>query len=293
MTDARGSEAEKVARATEVWPYDTEPPAGIVRTVLAYTSPGGRDVELTSFRREAQPKKPRPAMVFIHGGCWLFGDKHQFYRQSARLAEKYDMFCVSIDYRLSGEAMYPAALHDSKAAVRWVHSVAAEHNIDTSRIAVAGGSCGAHLAALVAVTNGLDQFEGDGGHADSSSDVHLAVLFNGHNDLVHYAKIGMGLSMMTPFFGGTFDEVPDLYREASPVQWATKDAPPMLFLHGDQDEGMHQSIIMAGRLKPLGVPAEVEIYKGVGHAWFNGEQEWQDTMDRVEEFLVKYFHLNG
>ena len=298
MHNENRENAEDIARRVEQWPYNVPLPTGVVAEEAVYGSPGGRDLDLTFIRRERNPDKPRPAIVFMHGGCWKFGDKHQFYRQAARLAERYDMFGVSIFYRLSGEAMWPAALEDGKCAVRWVHSVADTHkvadthNIDTSRIAVAGGSCGAHLAAMVATTMGIEKFEGDGGNQESSSHVHLAILFNGHFDLVHYAKIEMALSMMTPFMGGTLVEVPDNYREASPVQWATKDSPPMLFLHGDQDPGMHQSIIMAERLKPLGVPAEVEIYEGKGHAWFNKERDWQISLDRVEEFLVKFFQLD-
>ena len=291
MPDENKETVEDIARRTERWPQDHQFPAGVVAEEAIYGSPGGRDLTLTFIRREKDPVEPRPAVVFMHGGAWKFGDKHQFYRQAARLAERFDIFGISIFYRLSGEAMWPAALKDCKCAVRWVYSVADKHNIDTGRIAVVGGSCGAHLAAMVATTMGVKKFEGDGGHPESPSDVHLAILFNGHFDLVHYAKIEMGLSMMTPFFGGTFEEMPDIYREASPVQWATKDSPPMLFLHGDQDPGMHQSIIMAERLRPLGVPAEVEIYRDKGHAWFNKEPDWQITLDRVKEFLIEHFQL--
>lgn len=293
MSDQNRENVEDIARRTEIWPHDVEFPVGIAVEEVVYGSPSGRDLDLTFIRREKDPDEPRPAIVFVHGGCWEFGDKHQFCRQAARLAERYDMFGVSIFYRLSGESMWPAALEDCKCAVRWVHSVAETHHIDTNRIAIAGGSCGAHLAAMVATTMGIQKFEGNGGHQEENSDVHLAILFNGHFDLVHYAKIEMGLGMMTPFLGGTFEETPDVYREASPVQWATKDSPPMLFLHGDQDPGMHQSIIMAERLKPLGVPAEVEIYKGKGHAWFNKEPDWQITLDRIESFLTKHFRLEN
>ena len=291
MPDENRENVEDIARRTEQWPSDVAFPAGIAVDEVVYGSPGGRDLDLTFIRREKDPAEPRPAIVFIHGGAWKFGDKQQFYRQMSQLASRYDIFGASIFYRLSGEAVWPAAIEDCKCAVRWVHSVAGKHNIDTGRIAVAGGSAGAHLAAMVATTMGLEKLEGDGGHPENSNDVHLAILFNGHFDLVHYSRIEMGLSMMTPFLGGTFEEVPDIYHEASPVQWATKDSPPMLFLHGDQDPGMHQSIIMAERLKSLGVPAEVEIYKDKGHAWFNKEPDWRITLDRIEEFLVKHFGL--
>jgi acetyl esterase/lipase len=289
MPDEKKESAEDTVRRVERWPDDVELPAGVIAEDAVYGSPGGRDLELTFIRREKDPERPRPAVVFMHGGGWKFGDRAQFYRQAARLAERYDIFGASIFYRMSGEAAWPAALHDCKCAVRWVRSVADKHRIDTSRIAVAGGSAGAQLAAMVATTNGVERFEGDGGHPECSSDVHLAILFNGHFDLVHTAKMDMAQDMLAAFLGGTLEEVPDVYREASPVQWATKDSPPMLFLHGDRDPGVCHSFIMAKRLEPLGVPAEVEIYEGKEHAWFNKDPDWRITLERVEGFLVKYF----
>ena len=117
---------------------------------------------------------------------------------------------------------------------------------------------------MMAVTNGVERYEGDGGHAQYKSDVHLAILFNGEFDMWDLVAKGSLTQPMRQFFGGTPEAVKGRYDEASPVKWLTVDVPPMLFLHGDQDKCVShaQSVAMVARLSELDVPAEVEIYPG-------------------------------
>ena len=194
------------------------------------------DTELKLDLARPQSDGPFPAIVFIHGGSWKFGGKGQFNRQAAWLADRLDIFGACIEYRLSGEAQFPAALQDAKCAVRWVRSVADRYQIDVNRIAVCGGSAGGHLSAMMAVTNDIRDYEGDGGHADFRSDVQLAILYNGEFDMWDLVKKGSLIDAMDAFFGGSSEEIPRRYDEASPILRVTKDTPPMLFLHGDQDD---------------------------------------------------------
>jgi acetyl esterase/lipase len=260
---------------------------------VVYGSPGGRDLHVDLYLRKELPKQPRPAIVFIHGGSWRGGNKTQFRRQAAWLADRLDVFGACIEYRLSGEAPFPAALEDAKCAVRWVRSVADEYRVDPKRIGVCGGSAGGHLSAMMAVTNGIEKYEGNGGHADFSSDVGLAILFNGEFDTWDLVEKKSLIDAMKAFFGGTHDEVPDRYDEASPIKRLTKETPPMLFLHGDQDRCVshEQALAMVRRLDELGVPAEAEIYPGKPHAWFNKDPDWKITIRRVEPFLVEHFGM--
>ncbi len=177
--------------------------------------------------------------------------------------------------------------------MRWVRSVAEKYNIDTNRIAVCGGSAGGHLSSMMAVSGGVKKYEGDGGHAKFSSDVQLAILFNGEFDTFDLLKKGSLIGAMNQFFGGSFDEVPEVYRECSSVLRVHKDCPSMLFLHGTKDGCVshEQSVAMVKRLKELGVPAEVELYEGKPHAWFNKPADLEITMDRVEPFLEKHFKV--
>ncbi|HUT88199.1 MAG TPA: alpha/beta hydrolase [Thermoguttaceae bacterium] len=260
---------------------------------VVYGSPGGRDLHLDVYLRKELPKGPRPAIVFIHGGSWKSGNKTQFRRQAAWLADRLDVFGACIEYRLSGEAQFPAALEDAKCAVRWVRSVAEKYRIDPKRIGVCGGSAGGHLSAMMAVTSGIEKYEGNGGHGDFPSDVRLAILYNGEFDMWDLVEKKSLIDAMKVFFGGTHEEVPERYDENSPIKRLTKDTPPMLFLHGDEDRCVshEQALAMVRRMKELGVPAEAEIYPGKSHAWFNNDPDWKITIQRVEPFLVKHFGL--
>ncbi len=97
---------------------------------------------------------------------------------------------------------------------------------------------------------------------------------------------------MYDFFGGYPWEIPEVYGSASPFLRVSEDAPPMLFLHGDQDRYPHrQSIAMHERLKHYGVYSELEIYKGIKHAWFNHPEHCPQTTQRMEKFIVERFNL--
>ena len=117
----------------------------------------GRDLTADVFTPKEIPSSPRPAIVFLHGGSWMFGNPSQFHFHSSCLASKYGFFAVSVDYRMSGEAQFPAALQNTKCAIRWVRSQAEKLNIDPNRVAVAGGSAGAHLSSMVATTAGVEK----------------------------------------------------------------------------------------------------------------------------------------
>jgi hypothetical protein len=96
----------------------------------------GRDLTGDVFTPTRIPSAPRPAVVFLHGGSWMHGGPSQFHFHANRLADRFGMFTISVDYRLSGEARFPKALQDAKCAIRWVRSRADELNIDPDRVAV-------------------------------------------------------------------------------------------------------------------------------------------------------------
>jgi len=281
--------ASDLVKKTEVWPNEISPISGVECFEYIEENLDNCQLDVTYFTR-TNTTKLRPAMIFIHGGSWKHGDKKQFYRQAAFLAEKFNVFGVCVEYRLSGVAKFPAALEDCKCAVRWTRSVADKFQIDTNRIGVCGGSAGAHLSALIATTNGLSKYEGSGPYQSFSSEVHLAVLFNGHFDLIDQLKDHIQDEDMFAFFGGYPWEIPCIYGAASPFLRVCKNTPPMLFLHGDKDWFPHrQSIAMHERLEHYGVYSELEIYQGKGHAWFNFEPDNQITTKRITKFIEEIF----
>jgi len=293
MKTERDRIADEIVQRTERWPDRIEVPDDIESGELVYNPTPQQDLSLTWFTRK-NTDASRPAMVFIHGGGWKHGDRWQFYRQGLYLAQKHNIFSVCIEYRLSKVATFPAALQDCKCAVRWVRSVAEKYQVDSQRIGVCGGSAGAHLASLVALTGNVEKYEGEGPYQDFDSDVHLAVLFNGHFDMADQLRDHVQDADMHQFFGGHPWEIPGVYGEASPFLWVNEKSPPMLFLHGDQDHYPHrQSIAMQERLRHYGVDSEVEIYKDIGHAWFNEQPHCEITTRRMSEFVERIFGLKA
>jgi acetyl esterase/lipase len=269
-------------------------PPGVLfqpRTVIGRA--GARELTADLLTPETLPARPRPAIVFLHGGAWRLGSPSQFHFQGARLAERFGCLAVSVDYRLSPEATFPAALHDAKCAVRWVRSVARELKVDPRRVAVAGGSAGAHLAALLSTSAGIAEWEGDGGHAEFSSRADLAVLFNGSFDLPRLVREGRLVGVLRQFLGASYDERPELYRNCSPSERVQPGLPPTLLLHGTRDACVPhtQAAAYAERLRAAGVHVEVELYEGAEHAWFNEEPARSATCERLERFLVERFGL--
>lgn len=259
-----------------------------MRTGVVYGTGGDRELKLDLFLPK-DGNALRPAVVFIHGGGWRGGNPGQFHRQAAHLASV-GYVCASIEYRLSGEAQFPAALEDAKCAVRWMRANAEELQVDADRIAASGGSAGGHLAAMVATT-GPGLFEGEGGNADQSSEANLAVCFNPVVDLAAMGKARPDHPMLVAFLGKTFEDDPDLYANASPITYVDEDDPPMLLLHGTKDTTVpyEQAQAFIEKLTEAGVEAELFTAEDASHAFFNKEPWYTPTVKAMEEFLNKHF----
>lgn len=230
------------------------------------------------------PKQSNPPLiVYVHGGAWRAGSK-----SDVPIAPLIDLgFAIaSVDYRLSTEAVFPAQVHDIKAAIRFLRSKADLFHINTKNVAIIGSSAGGHLAALVGVTNGVHQLEGAVGEAlPESSDVHCIVSFYGASNLrtILSQSTDFGLRMRVPalklLLGGTPEERPDLAKLASPVEHVDPADPPLLLLHGDADPQMppEQSDELAKtyRASDLDVTLVPMIHSKHGGSEFYDEQRTQ------------------
>jgi acetyl esterase/lipase len=220
----------------------------------------------------AMPKDgdgPFPAVVCIHGGGWVGGDRGQMTQTIEALARQ-GYVAVSPDYRLAPKDRFPAPIEDCKTAVRWLRANAAKYKVNPDRIGAVGFSAGGHLACLLGVTGKGDGLEGTGGHADQSSRVQAVVSFFGPTDLRRktWNKV-VEEKNLVPFLGGTLAEKPEEYQKASPLSYAGKDAPPFLFFHGTEDTVVppEQSQALADKLRDAGVSARVIAVEGEGHGW--------------------------
>ena len=167
------------------------------------------------------------------------------------------------------------------------------YGIDPDRVGVCGGSAGGHLSAMAATSNGVAKYEGNGGHADFSSDVQLAVLYNGEFDMWDLVEKGSLIDAMNAFFDGPPDKIPAVYDEASPIKRVTKDTPPMLFLHGDQDTCVshQQALAMVKRPERVEGVGGSRSLQGEAPRLVQQGSGLEDYVQRVEPFLVKHFGL--
>jgi acetyl esterase/lipase len=266
-------------------------PEGVeLKPDVVYASPGGRDLHLDLYLPKSG-SGPFPAVVYIHGGGWANGKKTAFQSQAAYMATK-GFVGACIEYRLSGEAKYPAAVYDSKAAVRWLRANAAKYRVDAEKIGAAGGSAGGHLAALLGTTAGIPAFEGDEGNAGVSSRVRAVAAFNPAVDLVSFGKreSGNAKDSIYKFLGCTYAENPKLWAEATPITHVSPSSAPFLFLHGTADSTVpyQQSVDMMNKLKAAGVHAEIFPAEGANHGFFNKPPFYEPATKRMEEFFSKY-----
>jgi acetyl esterase/lipase len=185
----------------------------------------------------------RPGIVVIHGGGWLEGDKSSFASAKDKVPGNIVDFAAlgfvaaTINYRLSGEAPYPAALEDCKCAVRWLRAHAAEYNLDPDHIGAFGNSAGGHLALLLGMVGKEAGLEGDGPFQDQSSLVQAVVSDSGPLDLPRQYRDGPLRSVIGKFLGGPPEGMLSAaYEQASPSHRKVQSMPPLLLIYGGADD---------------------------------------------------------
>ena len=260
---------------------------------ITYCKIGERKLMLDIFS-PTKSKQKRAAVMIIFGGGWRSGNRAQHYPLAQRLANL-GYVCFTPEYRLSTEALYPAAVYDLKSALRWIHANAKKYNVDTNKIAVLGFSAGGQLAALLGVTVGDEKFEGDECNVKSSSSVNAIVDLDGTLSFVH-PESGEGddskkTSAATYWFGYSKKENPKLWEEASPLTYVGKNTPPTIFINSSV-ERMH-----AGRndfIKVLNenkIYSEVKTFSDAPHSFPLFDPWFEPTVKYIDEFLKKVFEL--
>jgi acetyl esterase/lipase len=245
------------AAAQEATP--TAPPDTIARERdVVYGVAEGQELLLDVARPPARDAS-RPAVVLVHGGAWEMGtDRTSMLEPALALAED-GYVTFNIDYRLTGdpagEHPWPAQLDDVQRAVRWVRANAGRYGVDPDRIGAYGHSAGGHLAAMLGVRDTRDNSDPE--MADYSSRVQAVVALAGQMDLnIPYADDFARRAVVT-LLGGTPDEVPEAYRDASPITWVDAESAPFLIIHGGADPMI--SVEHARRMTDALHVAEVEV----------------------------------
>jgi acetyl esterase/lipase len=248
---------------------------------LEYANVEGKSLLLDMYLPETVDK-PLPVIIWIHGGGWVGGDKRE---RIAVPMVGHGYAVVSINYRFSNEAVYPAQIEDCKAAVRWVRAHANFYNLDPAHIGVWGASAGGHLVALLGTTGDVKELEGDEGNPDQSSRVQAVCDWFGPTDLLKIAEEAKAGDVKnvanadapdsppSRLIGGPIQDNKDKTEKANPIAFITKDAAPFLIMHGDKDPlvPLAQSEILRDALQKAGVEAKLEVIHGAGHGFGNHE----------------------
>lgn len=233
--------------------------------------------------------KPLPVIVFIHGGGWIEGSRTSGANVLRSAVASGNYAGVSVGYRFSNEARWPAQGHDVKAAIRWIRGNAKKYNFDPDKIGVWGGSAGAHLASFLGASGGVEEVEGDlGDYLHESSRVTCVVNYYGPQNFLSTREGAISPAAVRGLLGGAPSEVADIARAASPITYLTPDAPPFFTVHGTDDKTVPygQALDLDDALKKVGVTHSFITWTGGGHRSRSSE-----TRRRVGQFLD--LHLRG
>jgi triacylglycerol lipase len=244
-------------------PIDTraaEAPAAeiTVERNVVYTEPGGTALQADIYQ-PATPG-PHPAVLVVHGGAWIVGNKSQLAFAAKQFAER-GFVAMAINYRLAPQFKFPAQLEDCEAAVRFLHDKAQQLRIDATRIAGFGYSAGGHLVALL----GAGATTSDMPSKSDPTRLRAVVAGGAPCD---FCTLPPETRTLAFWLGGTRGQCPDVYERASPLTHVSPDDPPMLFVHGEHDRLVDKSSprAMSEALGRAGVQSKLIVLPDKGHA---------------------------
>lgn len=214
--------------------------------------------------------KKNPALVIVHGGGWGAGSKNvDVYQKMMTDYAKKGYVTVNVEYRLTGEAPFPACIEDVKCAVRWLRAHAKEYNIDQNRIGAYGHSAGAHLALMLAMVSDTARLEGDGGWIEFSSRVNVVAAGSPPTEL------GRGTPMSK--------------KEWWPIGYIAGNHPPMLLIQGTADNIVRPKLTddFVNKMKSAGANIEYLVVEGAGHGTAYNERI-EITDPAMDAFFAKY-----
>lgn len=235
---------------------------------------------------------PWPVIVWVHGGGWQNGSKEQCPPlRSGYVGMGYAV--ASVNYRLSGEAVFPAQIADCKAALRWLRAHATEYHLNPDAFGAWGASAGGHLVALLGTSRGVKEFD-LGENLEQSSQVQAVCDFFGPSDLAvmvttpGYERHGLADSPESKLIGGMPSENPEKARAASPVTYVDASDPPFLIVHGEKDPVVpaDQSTRLQAALGKAGVTSQLILLPGAKHG--GPEFNSPTVQSTVREFFDKH-----
>ncbi|WP_071837713.1 alpha/beta hydrolase family protein [Hymenobacter norwichensis] len=260
---------------------------------VTYCTIGSRRLQLDVFQPKAKRRQGYPAVLFIFGGGWRSGDRSHHVPMAQQVAA-HGYVTVTADYRLSTEALYPAAVHDLKGAVRWMRANAKTYNIDTTRIAVWGFSAGGQLASLLGTTSHDPALEGASCHPNHSNSVQAIVDVDGTLAFIHpesgEGNDSKGPSAATYWFGASKIEKPELWHQAGALNHVTSKTPPIVFINSSVDRMHAGREDMIKQLDAFHIYHETHSFPDSPHTFPLFNPWFEPTLNYTVKFLDKVFN---
>ena len=251
---------------------------------VVYDSNKNRPLHLDAFINNKTKKNP--AVVMIHGGGWRSGNKNQMQALANEIASK-GYSCFSIEYRLSLEAKYPEGIYDVKNAIKFIKDNASKFNVDPDKIAILGCSSGGQMAALIGTTNEDSSFEDSKNKSKSSSKVNAIINIDGVLAFKH-PESSEG-EMASFWLGGTYEEKPENWKNASALNHTNKNTPPILFINSSIDRFHAGRDDMIAILKQNKIYSEVKTIQNSPHSFWFFQPWFDETVNYTTSFLDKIF----
>lgn len=272
-------------------PVSSLPEQVTLKKDITYKRIAQRSLKLDVFS-PAKTRGRQPAVLLIFGGGWRSGEKTQLHAIAAQLA-KNGFVAFTADYRLSTEALYPAAVEDLKEAVIWIRENASTFDVDTSRVATLGFSAGGQLAALVGNTGNSGIFNPDRKENGPSDAIQAIIDIDGLLAFIH-SESGEGddsksVSAATNWFGGNKIEKKALWEQASPLRYVTAQSPPMLFINSSVDRMHAGRDDMRSKLDAFNIYSEVHTFPEAPHVFPLFHPWFEPTIAYAVRFLNKVF----
>eukprot|EP00906_Rhabdomonas_costata_P012661 RCo018229 len=266
--------------------------AFVVMNDIPYLEPGRNETADLYLPTAVGRGEKRPAVVVIHGGGWIGGDKRAAREVNiATTLASHGYVALSINYALAspGRPIWPQNLYDCKTAVRWLRRNAELLQVDPGHIGAIGGSAGGHLSAMVALTPGKPGLDPTQPYSEFSTEIQAAVDLYGPAELTLLSK-SFEMVMIPPLS----NETAALYRAASPVTYAARTAPPLQIIHGTADQlvPLEQSELLAEALKAAGASYELILVQGAPHS-FDLQPPQRDLRPAVLEFFGSHFKFKS
>ena len=250
---------------------------------IVYKTIGDRKLALDIFYPKEKTKQTRAAVLLIHGGGWKSGDKNQNYDQAIKLAEN-GYVAITVEYRLSLEAKYPAAILDVKSAVQWIRINAKKYQINPNKIAVMGFSAGGQLAALLGTTNNMAIFKNE---SLVSDEVQAVINVDGLLAFKHpESEEGVSAAL---WLGGTYNEAPQNWEQASALSHVNKNSTPILFINSANPRFHAGRTDMINKLKSFSIYSEVREFPDTPHTFWLFEPWFEPVMNHTLKFLDRVF----